>query len=159
MQVATLLRETAVSALRRMVHEVHTIEIGTETGYEQHRLVVGEEQAQALFADPALASVRVHVAAPGDSARIVAPLDVVEPRSKGPGGGVFPGWMAPVNRPRGGDTHVLRGAAVLAAGYLPRNQEGLIDMSGPAAERSPFGQTNNVVIEFDPADDASWQDV
>jgi len=48
---------------------------------------------------------------------------------------------------------------VLAAGYLPRNQEGLIDMSGPAAERSPFGQTNNVVIEFDPADDASWQDV
>ena len=48
---------------------------------------------------------------------------------------------------------------MLAAGYLPRNQEGLIDMSGPAAERSPFGQTNNVVIEFDPADDASWQDV
>lgn len=150
-------------ALQRMVHEVHTIEIGTETGYEQHQLVVGQEQAQALFADPALASVRVHVAAPGDSVRIVAPLDVVEPRAKGSGGahggGVFPGWMAPVNRPRGGDTHVLRGAAVLAAGYLPRNQEGLIDMSGPAAERSPFGRTNNVVIEFDPVDDASWQDV
>ncbi len=66
--------------------------------------------------------------------------------------------MAPVNRPRGGDTHVLRGAAVLAAGYLPRNQEGLIDMSGPAAERSPFGRTNNVVIEFDPAEGACWQD-
>ena len=146
-------------ALQRMVHEVHTIEIGTETGYEQHRLVVGQERAQALFADPTLASVRVHVAAPGDRVRIIAPLDVVEPRSKGPGGGVFPGWMAPVNRPRGGDTHVLRGAAVLAAGYLPRNQEGLIDMSGPAAERSPFSQTNNVVIEFDPADDASWHDV
>jgi glycine reductase len=143
------------------VHEVHSVEIGTATGFEKHRLVVGREQAQSLFADPALASVRVHVAAPGDRARIVAPLDVVEPRTKGPGtpaGGVFPGWMAPVNRPRGGDTHVLRGAAVLAAGYLPRNQEGLIDMSGPAAERSPFGRTNNVVIEFDPADDASWQE-
>jgi glycine reductase len=141
-----------------MVHDVHTIKIGTATGYEQHQLVVGRDQTQALFADPALSSVRVHVAAPGDSVRIIAPLDVVEPRSKGPGGGVFPGWMAPVNRPRGGDTHVLRGAAVLAAGYLPRNQEGLIDMSGPAAERSPFGQTNNVVIEFDRADDASWQE-
>jgi glycine reductase len=144
------------------VHEVHTIEIGPATRYERHQFVVGQEQAQALFADPALASVRVHVAAPGDSARIIAPLDVVEPRTKGsggaPGGGVFPGWMAPVNRPRGGDTHVLRGAAVLAAGYLPRNQEGLIDMSGPAAERSPFGRTNNVVIEFDRADDASWQE-
>jgi len=140
-----------VSALRRMVHEVHAIEIGTNTRYEQHQLVVGQEQALALFADPALASVRLHVAAPGDRVRIVAPLDVVEPRSKGPGGGVFPGWMAPVNRPRGGDTHVLRGAAVLAAGHLPRNQEGLIDMSGPAADRSPFARTNNVVIEFDRA--------
>jgi glycine reductase len=120
--------------------------------------VVGQEQAQALFMDPALASVRVHVAAPGDRVRIIAPLDVVEPRSKGPGGGAFPGWVAPVNRPRGGETHVLRGSAVLAAGHLPRNQEGLIDMSGPAAERSPFARTNNVVIEFDRADDASWQD-
>lgn len=145
-------------ALRRIVHDVRTIEIGPATGYEQHRLVVGQEQALALFADPALASVRLHVAAPGDRVRIVAPLDVVEPRSKGPGGGAFPGWMVPVNRPRGGDTHVMRGAAVLAAGYLPRNQEGLIDMSGPAAERSPFGRTNNVVIEFDRADDASWQE-
>jgi sarcosine reductase len=147
-----------VPALRRIVHEVYAIEIGTATGFEQHRLVVGQEQAKALFADAALASVRVHVAAPGERARIIAPLDVVEPRSKGSGGGVFPGWIAPVNRPRGGDTHVLRGAAVLAAGHLPRNQEGLIDMSGPAAERSPFGRTNNVVIEFDRADDASWQD-
>lgn len=145
-------------ALRRIVHEVHTIEIGTATRYEQHRLVVGQKQAQALFMDPALASVRVHVAAPGDRVRIIAPLDVVEPRSKGPGGGAFPGWVAPVNRPRGGETHVLRGSAVLAAGHLPRNQEGLIDMSGPAAERSPFARTNNVVIEFDRADDASWQD-
>src|SRR5262249_11546262 len=54
--------------------------------------------------------------------------------------------------------HVLRGAAALAAGYLPRNQEGLIDMSGPAAQRSPFGRTHNVVIEFDRAEDASWQE-
>jgi len=147
-----------VSALRRIVHEVRSVEIGVATRYEQHQLVVGRGQAEALFADPALASVRVHSAVPGDRVRIIAPLDVVEPRCKGSGGGVFPGWMAPVNRKRGGDTHVLRGVAVLAAGHLPRNQEGLIDMSGPAAELSPFGRTNNVVVEFDRADDASWQE-
>ena len=144
-----------MSGLRRIVHDVRSVKLGAATRYEQHQLVVGRDQVAALFADPALASVRVHTAAPGDSVRIIAPLDVVEPRSKGPGGGVFPGWIAPVNRKRGGETHVLRGAAVLAAGYLPRNQEGLIDMSGPAAERSPFGGTHNVVIEFDRADDAS----
>jgi len=149
-----------VPALRRMVHEIHSVKIGAATGYERHHLVVGQDQVQALFADPALASVRVHVAAPGDRVRIIAPLDVVEPRAKGAGsaGGVFPGWLAPVNRPRGGDTHVLRGAAVLAAGQLPRNQEGLIDMSGPAAERSPFARTNNVVVEFDRVEHASWQE-
>jgi glycine reductase len=147
-----------VSALRRIVHDVRSVKLGAATRYEQHQLVVGRDQVAALFADPALASVRVHTAAPGDSVRIIAPLDVVEPRSQGPGGGVFPGWIAPVNRRRGGDTHVLHGAAVLAAGHLPRNQEGLIDMSGPAAERSPFGRTHNVVIEFDRAEDASWQE-
>ncbi|MGH3874044.1 MAG: glycine/sarcosine/betaine reductase component B subunit [Pseudonocardiaceae bacterium] len=148
--------ELGTPAVRRVVHEVRSVEIGGATRYEQHHLVVGRTQAEALFADPALAAVRVHSAAPGDRVRIISPLDVVEPRSKGPGG--FPGWLMPVNRRRGGDTHVLRGAAVLAAGHLPRNQEGLIDMSGPAAQRSPFGRTNNVVVEFDPADGASWQE-
>ncbi|MFZ2117700.1 MAG: glycine/sarcosine/betaine reductase component B subunit [Pseudonocardiaceae bacterium] len=153
--------ETVVPALRRIIHEVRSLEIGGTTRYEQHHLVVSRDKVEALFADPALTSVAVHSAVPGDRVRVIAPLDVVEPRSKGPGapgGGVFPGWMAPVNRKRDGDTHVLRGAAVLAAGYLPRNQEGLIDMSGPAAQRSPFGRTNNVVIEFDRADGASWQE-
>ncbi len=135
-----------MSALRRIVHEVRSVDFGAATEYERHRLVVGQEQVEALFADAALASVRPHIAAPGERVRIVAPLDVVEPRTKGPDGGVFPGMVAPVNRSRGADTHVLRGVAVLAAGHLPRNQEGLVDMAGPAAELSPFGQTHNVVI-------------
>lgn len=149
-----------MSVHRRIVHEVGSIEFGTATGYDQHHLVVGREQVEAQFDDPALASVRAHLVSPGEPARIIAPLDVVEPRTKGPGGGgMFPGWLAPLHRTRGPETHVLRGAAVLGAGYLPRNQEGLIDMSGPGADRSPFGRTHNLVIEFDPAPDASWQEV
>ncbi|MGH4017006.1 MAG: glycine/sarcosine/betaine reductase component B subunit [Pseudonocardiaceae bacterium] len=147
-----------MSVLRRVVHEVHSVGFGAATRYDQHHLVVGRERVQALVADPALASVRAHLASPGESVRIVSPLDVVEPRTKGPGGGAFPGWLAPINRKRGPDTHVLRGSAVLGAGYLPRNQEGLIDMSGPGADRSPFGRTHNLVIEFDPAEGASWQE-
>lgn len=148
-----------VSVLRRVVHEVRSVEFGARTRYEEHHLVIGREQVEALVADPALATVRPQLASPGESVRIIAPLDVVEPRAKGPGGGgAFPGWLAPINRKRGPDTHILRGAAVLGAGYLPRNQEGLIDMSGPAAALSPFARTHNLVIEFDPAEDASWQD-
>jgi glycine reductase len=136
------------------VHEVHSVEFGAATDYHQHHLVVGRRLVESLFADPALAAVRPRLASPGESVRIITPLDVVEPRSKGRGGGMFPGFLAPVNRKRGLDTHLLRGAAVLAAGYLPRNQEGLIDMSGPAAPLSPFSRTHNIVVEFDPAEGA-----
>lgn len=148
-----------MTAWRRLVHQVDALDIGETTRYRQHRLVVGRDAVATRFADPALAAVRPHIASPGDAVRIVKPLDVVEPRSGGAEGGTFPGWLAPINRPRSGQARVLRGAAVLAAGYLPRNQEGLVDMSGPAAQLSPFAGTHNLVVEFDPAEDASWSDV
>ncbi len=149
-----------MSALRRIVHEVREVDLGDLTRYERGRLVVGRDGVEAAFADPALAGVWAHTVSPGERVRIVAPMDVVEPRTKGPGGGgVFPGMLAPADGRRGRDTHVLRGAAVLAAGHLPRNQEGLVDMSGPAAALSPFGGTRNVVVEFDRAEGASFEEV
>lgn len=149
-----------MAGLQRMIHEVREVEFGDETSFSDGRLVVSRDEAERVVADPAFGEVRVSLASPGDSCRIVKPLDVVEPRTKGPGGnGQFPGWLAPVDRARSDETHVLRGAAVLGAGFLPRLEEGLIDMSGPAAELSPFGSTHNVVVEFEPADDASWEAV
>lgn len=147
-------------ALRRVVHAVRDLSLGDTTRYEGGHLTVGEDAVRAAFADPALAQVRAELASPGERVRIVAPLDVVEPRTKGPGGGgIFPGTLAEANGARGPETHVLRGAAVTAAGFLPRNQEGLVDLSGPAADLSPFGSTHNVVITFDPDDGASWEEV
>ncbi|MGH8932796.1 MAG: glycine/sarcosine/betaine reductase component B subunit [Egibacteraceae bacterium] len=147
-------------ALRRIVHQVHAVELGEAVRYGRGELVVSPDAVSDAFAGPALAAVRAHIASPGERVRIIAPLDVVEPRTKGPGGGgIFPGMLAPANRQRTLDTHVLRGAAVLAAGYLPRNQEGMVDMSGPGADLSPFAGTHNVVVEFDRARDASFQDV
>ncbi|MEX0658613.1 MAG: glycine/sarcosine/betaine reductase component B subunit [Egibacteraceae bacterium] len=142
------------------VHAVDEVVLGARTGYEDRRLTVGREQAEAALADPALAAVRVHVVNPGESVRIVKVLDVVEPRSKGPGvEGMFPGLLGAPRPDRPRTTAVLRGAAVMAAGALPRNQEGIVDMTGPAAEVSPYGATRNVVVEFDRADDADWADV
>ncbi|MDP9441344.1 MAG: glycine/sarcosine/betaine reductase component B subunit, partial [Actinomycetota bacterium] len=60
---------------------------------------------------------------------------------------------------QGPETHVLRGAAVVAAGFLPRAQEAIVDMSGPAAPLSPLGATHNVVVEFTPASGADWEEV
>lgn len=144
---------------RLVHHDVDAIALGHATTYADRRLTVGRDQALAFFDDPALAEVRVHTASPGESVRIVKVLDVVQPRSKGPGGGAFPGFLGPARPVRDATTHALRGAAVMAAGFLPRNQEGVVDMSGPAATLSPYATTHNVVIEFDRADDASWEQV
>ncbi|MBA3326814.1 MAG: beta-aspartyl-peptidase [Solirubrobacterales bacterium] len=148
------------AGLTRVVHEVRELALGERTSYCAGRLTVGEQSVRELLGDPALAEVRLGCAAPGDPVRIVGALDALQPCSKGPGGGgVFPGLLGPAMPAGRGETHVLRGAAVLAAGYLPRAQEAVIEMSGPAAPLSPLGATHNLVIEFTPADDAAWEDV
>lgn len=92
--------------------------------------------------------------------RIVKVLDAVEPRTKGRGGGgIFPGLLGPALPQGTGDTHVLRGVALLTAGFIPRAQQGLVQMSGPSAQLTPFGLTNNLVVEFEPAANASWLEV
>ncbi|MDP8953764.1 MAG: glycine/sarcosine/betaine reductase component B subunit [Actinomycetota bacterium] len=123
-------------------------------------MTVDPEATTALLAHPALASVSLSWASPGQSVRIVKVLDAVEPRTKGPGGGgIFPGFLGPPVPQGRGATHVLRGVAVVAAGYLPRAQEALVEMSGPTAALSPLGAAHNLVVEFTPAADAPWEDV
>ena len=142
---------------RLLVHRVSELVIGEETAYEGGRLVAGRSQLEGLFADPALARVSLDVARPGEDVRIVKVLDAIEPRAKEPGSGrIFPGLLGPAQPQGRGDTHVLRGVAVITAGYLPRAQEAVIDMAGPAAELTPFGSTHNLVISFEPAEDAPW---
>ena len=146
--------------LTRLVHHVTAVAMGDRTGYAGGTLTVSADDALAAIASPALSDVRVSWASPGEAVRIVKVLDAVEPRTKGPGGGgVFPGLLGPP-RPQGrGSTHVMRGAAVVVAGHLPRAQEAVVDMSGPAAPLSPLGATHNLVVEFTPAPDAPWEDV
>ncbi|MDQ3722117.1 MAG: glycine/sarcosine/betaine reductase component B subunit, partial [Actinomycetota bacterium] len=150
----------ADAGLTRVVYEVRELALGERTSFCAGRLTVGEVSVRDLLRDPALAEVRLGRAAPGDSVRIVGALDAIQPCSKGPGGGgVFPGLLGPALPAGRGETHVLRGAAVLAAGYLPRAQEAVIDMSGPAAPLSPLSATHNLVVEWTPAEDADWGDV
>ncbi len=145
-------------ALVRLVHQVRQVVLGDQTSWAAGTLTVSADEAGRLMADPALEEVRLSWASPGQSARIVKVLDAVEPRTKGAGGGgIFPGFVSPA-RPQGrGETHVLRGAAVVTAGYMPRAQEGLVDLSGPAAALSPLGSTHNLVVEFTPTADVGWE--
>ncbi|MDQ1507724.1 MAG: glycine reductase complex component subunit alpha and beta [Actinomycetota bacterium] len=150
----------AGATLSRVVRVARAVAFGPVTSFTHGVLTVSREEAGGLLAHPALGSTRLSWASPGESVRIVKVLDAVEPRTKGPGGGgIFPGFVGRA-RPQGrGETHALRGTAVVAAGYLPRAQEAIVEMSGPAAALSPLGGTHNLVVEFEPTDGAAWEDV
>jgi glycine reductase len=139
---------------------VRGVAFGDRTGFDGSMLTVDRYDAIACIAAPALERIELSWASPGDSVRIVKVLDAVEPRTKGPGGGgIFPGFVGPP-RPQGtGTTHVLGGVAVVAAGFLPRGQEAVVEMSGPAAALSPLGATHNLVVEFTKAAAATWEEV
>ena len=52
-----------------------------------------------------------------------------------------------------GKTLVLGGMAVLTTGRVVAPQEGIVDMSGPGVDYTPFSRTCNVVLSFDTAED------
>ncbi|MEL3906890.1 MAG: glycine/sarcosine/betaine reductase component B subunit [Treponema sp.] len=98
--------------------------------------------------DPLIIDVSLAIAKPGDSLRIISVKDVIEPRCKIEGGGMcFPGFFTGEEETVGsGKTFVLRGAAVVTAGTVVGFQEGIIDMSGPGAQYTPFSKTVNLVV-------------
>lgn len=146
--------------LRRLHHRVQSVDFGEQTGFRNGHLTVSAKQLEDLIASPVLDLVHFNWVRPGESKRIVKILDTVQPRTKGPGGGgIFPGLIGPAIPQGRGETHILDNVAVCIAGYLPRAQQGLAQMSGPTSELTFLGQTNNLVVDFKPVKDADWVQV
>jgi glycine/sarcosine/betaine reductase component B subunit len=132
---------------------------GTQTGRDGHTLHVFVPQLAVGAGEPALAEATVEVVRPGDPVRISNALDAVVPdvRADDPSA-TFPGVLGPAGAPVAGRIHRLGGVAVIpvcdwaGAGYAGAEElpDSLIDMSGPAQERSPWGGTVNVVVRCVP---------
>jgi len=112
----------------------------------------GELEALVLK-DEHITAVSFDIAKPGESVRITPVKDVIEPRAKVEGpGDIFPGIISKVKTVGTGLTHVLRGAAVVTVGKIVGFQEGMIDMTGPGADYTPFSETYNLVLNMTPRD-------
>ncbi|MBI4836977.1 MAG: glycine/sarcosine/betaine reductase component B subunit [Candidatus Portnoybacteria bacterium] len=87
--------------------------------------------------DNRIKDIRVHIVKPGESTRIICVKDVLEARlRKGEG------KASTVVR-------ALKNMAIVTSGQIVAFQEGIIDMSGPGAEHTPFSKTINIVLEID----------
>ncbi|MBW4827217.1 MAG: glycine/sarcosine/betaine reductase component B subunit [Clostridiaceae bacterium] len=131
---------------------IEDVQFGEETKLENKTLYVNKDELVNLIKeDEHFEKVDLELARPGESIRITPVKDVVEPRVKVEGpGGVFPGMISKVDTVGSGKTNVLKGCAVVTAGKIVGFQEGIIDMTGPGADYTPFSKLNNVVLVCEP---------
>jgi len=130
-----------------------------------------EEIEKNLYNDRRFKKVYIDVAKPGEMTRIIHTLDIIEPRAKvGEGSRVFPGFLGPPATVGSGTTHRLQNVAVITTADIEafKSVEGpssvtgprerVVDMAGEAAIFSPFSETMNVVLNFEPSPDISMEE-
>ena len=137
---------------------IEDMKFASKTSVNGKTLEINKDEVIALIKeDPLVVSVELDIAKPGESVRIIPVKDVLEPRCKVSGSGkIFPGFFTGEEATVGeGRTHVLKGAAVVTTGTVVGFQEGIIDMTGPGAEYTPFSKTYNLVVNCKVQDDVT----
>lgn len=129
---------------------IKDVQFGEETKVSEGVLYVNADEIKSVISeDERVTTIEVELARPGESIRITPVKDVIEPRVKLEGGGMFPGVISKVNTVGSGKTLVLKGAGVVTTGRIVGFQEGIIDMMGPGADYTPFSKLQNVVLNID----------
>ena len=139
---------------------IKDVKLGSENSVKDGICTVNAETLTKIaLEDERIKSVKFDVAHPGESVRITPVKDVIEPRCKVEGkGGIFPGWVAPVDTVGEGKTNVLKGMALVTCGKIVGFQEGIIDMTGNGAEYTPFSKTINLVMVAEPVEGLKQHD-
>ena len=139
---------------------IKDIQFADESKIQDGVLYVSKEELEKkALEDEKIKGVSFDIARPGESVRITPVKDVIEPRVKVEGrGGVFPGVISKVDTVGSGKTYALKGMAVVTAGRIVGFQEGIIDMTGPGAQYTPFSHTLNLVMVCEPVDDIKQHD-
>lgn len=133
---------------------VTDLRFGSPSAFCNGVLTIDAEAVRAMILEnDKVADVQLDIAKPGESIRITPVKDVIQPRIKieGPGG-MFPGTISKVDTVGSGKTYVLEGMSVVTAGKIVGFQEGIIDMSGPGADYTPFSRLLNLVLVITPAE-------
>jgi len=141
--------------------KITDVQFGNATKVDKGVLYVNKDEITKLvLEDDHIRSVTVELAKPGEETRITPVKDVIEPRAKlgDDKVGVFPGVVNKVATVGEGHTRVLSGAAVVTCGKIVGFQEGIIDMTGPGAEYTPFSKLHNICLVIEPVEGLAQYD-
>lgn len=132
----------------RNIH-IKDVKLTSENKIFENTLYINKQLlTEHLMQDERINSISIDIARPGESIRIIPVKDVIEPRAKLEGD-AFPGVDGKIEEVGIGTTYVLQGCAVVTTGPIVGFQEGIIDMSGPLSEYTPFAHLNNIVLHID----------
>ncbi|NIO15649.1 MAG: beta-aspartyl-peptidase [Deltaproteobacteria bacterium] len=133
---------------------VSDLDFFSATKVEKGKLLIdGDGLIGLLKSDPNIEDVKLDIAHPGESVRIIPVKDVIEPRlSLIPGYPCFPGVLSPwdpdAQGTPSGEIASISGMVVTTVGSIVGYQEGLIDMSGPGADYSLFSRKHHLVLDI-----------
>lgn len=132
--------------------DIKSVEFAKENKIQDGILYVNKEDISGIvLEDEHIKSVSIELAVPGEEVRITPVKDVIQPRVKVTGrGGVFPGVISEVETVGEGRTHVLENVGVVTCGKIVGFQEGIIDMTGPGADYTPFSKLLNICLVIEP---------
>ena len=132
---------------------VTDLQFSSVTRLDHGKLLIDRGELTTLLrSDPNIEDVKLEIARPGESVRIIPVKDVIEPRLSGiPGYPIFPGMLSPwdmdADAVPSGEIVSLSGMVVTTVGSIVGFQEGLIDMSGPGARYSLFSGMHHLVLD------------
>ena len=137
---------------------VNDMVFSNETAVRDGTIYIDKDEMERMIRqDPHIENVRIDIARPGESVRIMPVKDVLEPRIKlDEQGGYFALTGVTPDRIGRGETLVLKGAAVVLTSPLASYMEGILDMSGEAARYTPFSKTCNLVLWIETKEDISF---
>jgi glycine reductase complex component B subunit alpha and beta len=156
------------AVLERGYFDLKDLRFGEKTALENGTLSVNKEELETLLLEQDenknIKSIELEIVKPGEDARIVHVLDSVQVGIKVDGEGEFmPGHLCdPVIVGRG-KTHLISNLAIMECAELPwagnsallYARDAIVDMTGPAAEYSPFSETFNLVLRMEMVEGSS----
>jgi sarcosine reductase len=147
---------------RLQIDYVHVKEVqfGEKTALNQGVLTINKEELIDLVKNEMFGSVDIKIASPGESCRILAIHDIMQPRCKADAPETsYPGiWgkLAPMGE---GRTVALKGVVVSDIYYAKCNIKYYLDMGGECAKYSNFSRHFHVILDATPGkgvSDASY---
>jgi len=145
------------SHLELLTYEVKDAAMDHQTALQAGTLTINAVELRSLLLeDSYFDDVVFDVVRPGEDARLVHIIDVVEPRTRvSEPGSDFPGLLGAFRTVGRGTTHRLGGICITEVsepvpGAATLWREAMLDMSGAGAQYSPLSRLINLVVEFRP---------